>query len=282
MASLASFEELFVSPKPGLVGPLGRGSHDDMDWTTFLLSAAALAPHWREQAAVGAEHGYYKPLNEMMAPLRERGIEMERAMFAATGGVNTHKGLVFALSLLVGASGYCAAAGKFSPTEICRTASAVASPAVIAEFEKLNSMGAAYPGASHGEKIFAAHGIGGIRREAMEGFPRVLSALGAMRAERARGACLNDAALDALLLLMTQAEDTNVIHRAGVGFWRGEYRERVISARDKFNPASPGDYAPLSELDDFLSRHRASPGGAADLLACTLFLYRSKITDNSL
>jgi triphosphoribosyl-dephospho-CoA synthetase len=86
----------------------------------------------------------------------------------------------------------------------------------------------------------------------------------------------NDAALRALLTLMSTCEDTNVIHRAGIDFWRGEYLERTREALEAFNPLEP-DYGPLLELDGFLAGKRASPGGAADLLACTLFLYRSKI-----
>ena len=109
MAALASFEEIMLSPKPGLVCPDSSGSHSDMDWVTFLLGASALTPFWRIQAMDGLHLGYYyKPLGQIAERLRETGLEMERAMYEATGGVNTHKGLIFAMSLLLGAFGVVA------------------------------------------------------------------------------------------------------------------------------------------------------------------------------
>ncbi|HAP55912.1 MAG TPA: triphosphoribosyl-dephospho-CoA synthase MdcB, partial [Spirochaetaceae bacterium] len=52
--------------------------------------------------------------------------------------------------------------------------------------------------------------------EAEDGFPSVLRhALPRLRAGLAAGLSLNDAMIDALLLLFTIVEDTNVLGRAG-------------------------------------------------------------------
>lgn len=277
IAALACFDEIVTAPKPGLVDPLHSGCHDDMSWITFLCSASALAPFWRAQALEGIR---CPDVSALMPSLRRRGLEMERAMFAATGGINTHKGLVFALSLLAGAAGNCLRTGRCAPKDICARAAEIARPSCLEEFRSLSGR---EPGeaASHGERIFLKYGVGGIRREAADGFPAVLShGLPALERSLAGGASLNDAALAALFAIMAHCEDTNVIHRAGFEFWRGKYKMAAARAASKFDPARPGKYEALQELEALLTANRASPGGAADLLACTLFIYRSKISDN--
>jgi triphosphoribosyl-dephospho-CoA synthetase len=218
---------------------------------------------------------------ELFARLKSRGAEMESAMFDATGGANTHKGTIFALSLLTGAAGVCLAEGELSPGNVRRISREIAYPAVNAEFKRLRRLPAdGGTPLSNGEKIFLEHGVGGVRKEAMEGFPSVEIGLDAYGRARAAGAKGNDAALAALLCIMGVCEDTNVIHRAGFDFWRGEYMEKVAETAERFDPLEP-EYWPLFELDEFLVSKNASPGGAADLLGCTLFLYRSKMPDNT-
>jgi triphosphoribosyl-dephospho-CoA synthetase len=275
MAALASFEELALSPKPGLVDPIDSGSHDDMSWITFAQSASALAPVWREQALDGIVLGCLEPSDDLHVRLQARGVDMERKMFAATGGVNTHKGLIFSLSLIVAAAGACIAGGDSSPGEVCARAGVIAGPLVGDDFRRIRTGALRGERLTHGEKIFIEYGIGGIRNEALSGFRSVFSALVELEDAAARGASFRNAALTALLSLMLDAEDTNIIHRSGIGFWRGEYREKITMAKARFDPL--GDSCvPLLELNRFLISHSASPGGAADLLACALFLYRVK------
>ena len=97
-AEAALLAELETWPKPGLVSHVDSGSHIDMDAGTFKASAIAITPFYGQLAvAGGAGFG--------MERLRQIGVEAERAMLAATGGVNTHRGAIFGLGLL------CAAAG---------------------------------------------------------------------------------------------------------------------------------------------------------------------------
>ena len=97
-AKAALLEELETWPKPGLVSHVDSGSHTDMDASTLRASATAIRPFYYQLTIAGAaESG--------MNRLREIGLEAERAMLAATSGVNTHRGAIFSLGLL------CAAAG---------------------------------------------------------------------------------------------------------------------------------------------------------------------------
>jgi triphosphoribosyl-dephospho-CoA synthetase len=282
LAALATYEELMLSPKPGLVCPDSPGSHSDMNWITFLIGASAIAPLWRVQAHAGLCCGHYKPLSELADKLRVTGRKMECAMFEATGGVNTHKGLIFALSLLVAASGARIPAREYSPSAVLEAAGGIIASDVGREFNSIAQKVERGEKMTHGEKIYFLHGIGGIRAEAAGGFPSVKAGLGALEEALSEGAALRDAAIKAMLTIMLECEDTNVIHRAGVNFWRGEYKERVSGALRGFDPVCPGRYEPLRGLGGRLIELGASPGGAADLLACTLFMYRSKISGNKL
>src|SRR3979490_3626188 len=64
----------------------------------FHRSVAAIKPYLHALTEGGAK-------GRGMGRLRIIGLEAEAAMFAATGGINTHRGAIFGLGLL------CAAAG---------------------------------------------------------------------------------------------------------------------------------------------------------------------------
>lgn len=269
-----------LSPKPGLVRPDSSGSHTDMNWVTFIMGASALAPFWRRQVMDGVLCGHYKPLAPAAERLRETGKEMESAMFGATGGINTHKGLIFALSLLLGACGVNARRGEFARKSVFETSRRLIAPRVEEELEEISRRGEQGERLTHGEKIFFLHGIGGIRTEASKGFPSVSRGLEALEGALMSGADYRGAAVKALLVIMTCCEDTNVIHRGGVDFWRGDYLDWVRETSRKFDPFDTASYDFVRALDNLLIQRGASPGGAADMLACTLFMYRSKISGN--
>src|SRR5437870_13743264 len=84
-ATLALHDELALSPKPGLVTLVDRGSHDDMDAHTFMRSLFALRGYFVRIAGLGAMGAPFEYLERC-------GIEAETRMLAATGGINTHRG----------------------------------------------------------------------------------------------------------------------------------------------------------------------------------------------
>ncbi|MCX7828047.1 MAG: triphosphoribosyl-dephospho-CoA synthase [Thermanaerothrix sp.] len=268
-AAWASATEVLICPKPGLVDPSDPGCHDDMDWTHFLLSCSALAGFWSRQAQVGLMG---MTGEAALGTLRRNGLEMERAMFEATGGVNTHKGLIFALSLWVYGAGSCAINGL--PLDVALMGSAAAGPAaglVERELRPLKDGPGRKPHLTHGERLYLEHSVTGIRGEAEAGFPTVVNRVyPAVKEWLSKGASLNNAALMGLLSAMEACEDSNVIHRGGYEFWNGAYRQAVRNALREFSPLS-GDYSPIMRLDLELKEAGVSPGGAADLLACGLF-----------
>ena len=80
--------ELDAPLKPGLVCPDSPGAHHDMDYALMLKGIAAIRPFFAPMALASSP-----------AALRQLGIDAEKAMFEATGGVNTHRGAIFALGL---------------------------------------------------------------------------------------------------------------------------------------------------------------------------------------
>lgn len=259
--------EISVSPKPGLVDRAGSGCHDDMDFDTFVRSADALRPFWKKQAQVGIQG---TPPQEAMRTLRPAGCEMEAAMLAATGGVNTHKGLVYHLSLLLYGAGFVLSqARELTPASLLSAAAKPAAGSVEKELRTLH--GKPEASLTNGEKLFLRHGVTGARGEAEKGFPSVLRGAEKIAAALDDGASPNDAALAALLAIMETCEDSNVIHRGGFAFWNGEYKRLVRDANKTFSPTLPDDTI-LKNLEESFLPLRISPGGAADLLCCSLFV----------
>ena len=95
-------DEARLSPKPGLVDRRGSGAHDDLSLALMARSARSLEPAFTAMARAG------RRVNAPTVALRETlariGREAEATMMAATGGVNTHRGAIWALGLLVAAA----------------------------------------------------------------------------------------------------------------------------------------------------------------------------------
>lgn len=105
LASRAAVLEAAVSPKPGLVCLGSNGAHRDMDYPMFVRSAKALRPYFAQAHALGQATRGLAP-GQVFARLRPLGMRAEQCMLQATGGINTHKGLIFSLGL------FCTAVGR--------------------------------------------------------------------------------------------------------------------------------------------------------------------------
>ena len=98
----ALIDEADLSPKPALVDRRGNGAHTDLHLGLMHASALSLWPAFKEMAQAAIEIG------EVGLPLREAigriGREGEQAMLVTTDGVNTHRGAIWALGLLITAA----------------------------------------------------------------------------------------------------------------------------------------------------------------------------------
>jgi triphosphoribosyl-dephospho-CoA synthase len=249
--------EIETWPKPGLVSHVDAGSHSDMDARTFHRSATALRPFFAELAEAG-ERG------DPMLTLRKIGLRAERAMLEATGGVNTHRGAIFGLGLL------CAAAGMSASGLVDRQ---LPLGVIVSRRWGRDIIGGPRPSESHGEMVSRRFGVGGARLEAARGFPSIyLVGLPALQsaapwvpddAEAAR--------VQACFALIASVDDTNILHRGGM---QGQCFARQAAQSFLFEGGvAHRDWRRRAAAVHLAFVERGlSPGGAADLLAMSLFV----------
>jgi holo-ACP synthase/triphosphoribosyl-dephospho-CoA synthase len=260
LAIQSLLDEVCTTPKPGLVDRRNSGSHLDMDISTFTASAAALSSYYWICGRIGMESAGESPA-ETFRLLRQAGLEAERAMYAATSGVNTHKGAIFTLGLLCGAAGRLwKPHGRWKAEEICREVAKMTREAMEADFRK--------GGDTVGHRLFAENGIRGIRGQAAAGLPAVAElGLPTYRNALERFADKKAAGVHTLLTLIANVEDTNMIHRGGLaGAKAGAERCAELLETDY-------SLSDVEALDDWFIAQNLSPGGCADLLAAVYFLH---------
>ncbi|WP_029117681.1 triphosphoribosyl-dephospho-CoA synthase [Mycobacterium sp. URHB0044] len=257
LAVTALRSEADLTPKPGLVDGRGPGAHSDMSLALLHDSAESLRDAFTECASTAMQS---TPGPELRARLGEIGRAGERVMLRATGGVNTHRGALWALGLL--GAGVAIAGSATGAIDVAARLAQLPDPA----------LGAAAVATSNGARVRRRYGASGAAGEAQAGFPHVrLHALPALRAARRSGADEASARLAALLSLMAHLDDTCLLHRGGqVGLTAVQEGARaVLAAGGCRTPAGRHHFA---ALDALCAAHRLSPGGSGDLLATTLFL----------
>ncbi len=266
LAVAALAREVCLTPKPGLVDRRNTGAHHDMDLATFRASIRAIGPFFPRFFACGGAAPRL-PGPAFLPLLRAEGRACEAAMFAATGGVNTHKGAIFALGLLAAAAGRLS--GRAAPATVaalCAETAGLTAHLVAAELRRPLAARTA------GERLFQRFGLTGARGEAASGFaPARRPALPPFRRARACGHPAALALHAALLELLAENADTNLVSRGGLeGLAFVQTEARRLRAAGGI--ALPDYLARLARLDDALNTRNLSPGGSADLLSVTWFL----------
>ena len=216
LAVRALRSELDTPLKPGLVGPDGNGAHRDMDYDLMVKGIDAIRPFFPRMAqAISPEE------------LRQLGIDAEKAMLAATGGVNTHRGAIFALALAL------------YPYDIAETAALL-----------------------DDGRSKQREGIRGAMQMAREGYPELFDNwLPYYQARK----WLPHGKQKTLLRIMSELDDTCVIRR--VGYDRAqEVKHEAKSLLQDFSEER------LLEMCTRYAAEGISPGGAADMLALTIFI----------
>lgn len=261
-AVAAMHDELKAYPKPGLVSPVDSGAHDDMDFALMCRSADSLLRPFASLAAAGR---LALSFDGSLAPL---GIEAERQMLHATGGVNTHRGAIFSIGLVVASIARTrAAATPVSPEAVQATLRCEWGGALEAH------AGGGDAG-SHGALVRQKVGVSGARGEAARGFPSLFQVgVPAYRQAMGWGLEANAAQLHTLFALMEAVDDTTVLYRGGAEaglFVRRSAAEFLASGGCR----DAGWYERAERLHRTFVARNLSPGGCADLLAATLLVVR--------
>ncbi len=305
LATQALQAELDTTPKPGLVDKDNNGAHRDMDYAMMQLSINTLHPYFVRLALLG-----FADTLPSYTVIRDAGIEAEKAMLAATNGVNTHKGALFSMGLAVVAAAYeekKAAANKeergkekekeeredslvsienLSPLE------SLASPLSSLQLT-IKALAASFPDTSgtHGSKAKQLSNgtttIKGALDNAREGYEKLFAEWLPFYNERRKNHDAH-ALHKTLLRIMCDLDDTNVIYRTSVATAeevKQEARallasfEEAYAAQDKEKCASAieekcasAELLALKDMDRRYTARNISPGGAADMLSLTVFI----------
>ncbi len=247
VATDAMRAELNTTPKPGLVDRNDNGAHKDMNLALMSRSIDALQPYFVKLAVLGSQE--QMPDTEQV---RQIGIEAERAMLNATGGVNTHRGALFCMGLTTLVGAWCMKHdGKVDEKQLQSLIIKVAE-------------GFTPTAGTHGNDAVNAHRVTGALDLAKAGYEQLfndwLPAYRGFLAENTETACHK-----LLLHIMSQLDDTNVIHR--VGYEQAQQVKQEASALlNDYNTAG------MEKMNcDYIARN-VSPGGSADMVALTLFI----------
>ncbi len=257
LATDSLIAEAVLTPKPGLVDRRGSGAHKDLSLSLMKISAHTLKSFFKAMAL----EGWQQPVNvELRETVGRIGRDAEAKMLSATGGVNTHRGAIWTLGILI--SGLASIGRDCSEEELSKTCACLAN--LTDRFCPETP--------SHGSKVKALYNVPGAREEAQKGFPHVMNvALPALRKARQQGKEEEHCRLDALVALMSTLTDTCVVYRAGLdGLAVMHEGARCVLEAGGMGTES-GNTAFFAWEKKMLDRN-ISPGGAADLLAATIFL----------
>ena len=276
LATAALRAELEVPGKPGMVCPDSPGSHDDMDAALMRRSIAALRPWFIRLGTLGmTDEAEDLAVNDCYAAqVRDLGLRAEDAMLRATGGVNTHRGALFALGLMTAAAGQCLREdGGIAAGSLQRRIRDLAEGLERLNFSDAASRNAAdgdvCPETTHGAAIVRQHGVKGASRMALGGYHELFEDwLPYWRSVKEE----TFGPQKTLLRIMSSLDDTCVIRRAGIGRAQAVKAEAAGLLAD-FSPEK------LQEMYGRYVSERVSPGGSADMLALTM-LADAMITSN--
>jgi len=257
---IAMQKEVELTPKPGLVDSFNSGAHYDMDIHTFYASINAIKPYIGQFITTS-------PIS--FEKLRHIGLECEKAMFDATKGVNTHKGMIFCLAVVCGAiSKLKEAQNTFTCKDLQAQIKALCHNLVSKDLIEQNPHTA-------GARFFYETASMGIRGEAQNGFITIF--------EKSLPYFITEKELfgeeialkKTLLFLMSILEDSTLWSRGGT---KGLAHVKSKSAQILLHVKPKTLNKTLRAFDEELISLHLSPGGSADLLALTwLIAHLSKI-----
>lgn len=259
----AMIYEVSCYPSPGLVSPISSGAHKDMNFFNFIDSTSVLSKYLTLFVQEGLTD---KSNEEIFNNIRKIGVEAEKDMFFKTGGVNTHKGMLFLMGVA------CAAVGKaiYEEKDFKQVQSIIKKMTkgiveselfTLKEKDKL----------SHGEKLFLKYKTEGVRGEVERGMPTVFDfSLDFYRQNR--DLSINDRLVHTLIGIMQICDDSTIIYRhSPMVLEEVKEKSRDIIKLGGMKTSDGRDR--INRLCKEFIKRNISPGGSADLLGVTVFLY---------
>lgn len=238
--------ELDTTPKPGLVDKADNGAHSDMDYNLMLKSIYSLHPYFTKLSCLAYNEDVIN-----IDKIKTIGIEAEKQMLFTTNGVNTYKGALFSMGLVLYAASYlCQQRDKVQEQQLQKTI-------------KLLSSKFSQPDDTHGKKVIEKHNIKGALNSAIDGYTLLFDEWLPFFIKHKNE---EHSLIKLLLFIMTNLDDTNIYYRKG---------EEVVAHVKQQAQEILDDFSidRVEKLNKEFVKENISPGGAADMLSLTLFIH---------
>ena len=266
LATKALLYEVSISPKAGLVSRLSNGSHRDMDFYTFIDSSLSLSKYFSECFIYGQKNDFYSP--NFFKNLRDLGKKAEKEMYKATNGINTHKGTIFSMGILISVLASCLKESKEIDLRLLSEKIKNMCSPLSNELESTNNF------STYGEKAYKKYHLTGARGLAISGYNIVL--LDGINKLKKLTKILDFETSCILLLFyyISILDDTNIVNRANFEtlkeiqmLCKNIYEDNIkFLSKEKIKNE-------MSNLNDVFIEKNISAGGSADLLILTIFIY---------
>lgn len=237
--------ELDTTPKPGLVDKADNGAHSDMDYNLMLKSIYSLHSYFTKLSCLAYNEDVIN-----IDKIKTIGIEAEKQMLFTTNGVNTYKGALFSMGLVLYAASYlCQQRDKVQEQQLQKTI-------------KLLSTKFSQPDDTNGKKVIEKHNIKGALNSAIDGYPLLFDEWLPFFIKHKNE---EHSLIKLLLFIMTNLDDTNIYYRKG---------EEVVAHVKQQAQEILDDFSidRVEKLNREFVKENISPGGAADMLSLTLFI----------
>ena len=257
--------EVSISPKAGLVTKFSNGSHKDMTYETFKNSAYSLKDYFKNCFEHHKKYNIKK--DEFFDNLRSIGKIAEEKMFEATAGVNTHKGTIFSMGILISViAKYLNSTEKLNLTEISEEIKRIC--------KSLNTELKTNREQTKGQQIYDKYKISGARGLALSGYSIVLNDGINKILEFKKILDLETSFILLLFYYISVLDDTNIISRSDIETLQDvKEKSKKLFIKNAENLSEKDIKKDMEELNKVFVQKNISPGGSADLLILTIFLY---------
>lgn len=266
LATKALLYEVSISPKAGLVSRLSNGSHKDMNFYTFIDSSLALHNYFLNCFDYGQEKLFSCP--DFFKDLREVGKVAEKEMYEATKGINTHKGTIFSMGILLAVLGVHLKENKKIDLKVLSEKIKEMCQPLLNELEDADSI------STYGEKAYKEYHLTGARGLAISGYEIVL--LDGINKLKNFCKTLDFETAYILLLFyyMSVLDDTNIVNRASITTLKEvQILSKELFEENKKTLEKENIKNSMSKLNDIFIEKNISAGGSADLLILTIFIH---------
>ena len=266
LATKALLYEVSISPKAGLVSRLSNGSHKDMNFYTFIDSSLALHNYFLNCFDYGQEKLFSCP--NFFKDLREVGKVAEKEMYEATKGINTHKGTIFSMGILLAVLGVHLKENKEIDLKILSEKIKEMCKPLLNELEAADSI------STYGEKAYKEYHLTGARGLAISGYEIVLlDGINKLK-DFCKTLDFETACILLLFYYMSVLDDTNIVNRASITTLKEvQILSKELFEENKKTLEKESIKNSMSKLNDIFIEKNISAGGSADLLILTIFIH---------